>query len=89
MPWHLPKLPSPTKAVRRLHHVHFNVQSDFPTSDLMSLEQGFAPQNIRSYFPHLDSVFLLLKAILIAALYLRCPRSHLIPLLLLVDQYYL
>ena len=61
IPWHLPKLPSPTQAVRLLHHAHFNVQRDFPTSDLMTIEQGFALQNIRSYFPHLTLIVLLLQ----------------------------
>jgi hypothetical protein len=73
MPWHLPKLPSPTKAVRRLHHGHFNVQRDFLTSDLISNQQVVTPQNIRSYFPHLTLIVLLLQFRLIPAIDLHWP----------------
>jgi hypothetical protein len=67
IPWHLPKRPSPTQAIRSPHHAHFNVQGDFPTYDLMSIEQGAGPQNLRIYFPQLASVDLLLHFIRIAA----------------------
>jgi hypothetical protein len=65
--WNLPKRPSPTQDIRSLHLAHFNVQGDFPTSALMSIEQGVGPQNLRIYFPQLASVDLLLHFRRIAA----------------------
>lgn len=84
IPWNLPKRPSPTKATMHLHHAHFNVQRHFPTSDLMYIEQDVALQSIRSYFPHLTLIVLLLQFRRIPAIDLRWPSEQPILLLLLV-----